>query len=675
MKTSFCILVVSLFFTSSLYGMNENEEDLILASTTPPKTVVVNSSVVRSSGGDFPSRTVLEGLRKIPRIALPRLPAHLAYGLDETGRLNIYQFMNEKLSYEIRIYGPDKNKRLGFVIPGQQEGHNAEESFAYAIGKAKPKGTIPVEYPTYSGYDRSHGIDEAHTAIQTYYSHQDSINFTPASPVYNQQPRRLLTRDAVTACGSYGEIVLYGENGPFLNQRHRLRPRVFTPWYVVQVPEGFIFKFIDQQGRAKIFCFPNQDNEFYPQVIPPRGIPPHVSLREEFEIRRAEHLLLPLILKMTDVSQERSDQVYRWFFMGLNLLPTINLSDALSFSKKYQLPVSWNGKRFYTQQQFERIVACIFNETPCDPDLVPKYPYWKNFSLPQGKAPRLTFHEVEEALIPAFPQRLANSSLMKLALNYLSLRLLEEAAKNQFDSLNLKLCLIDIYSQLTQTSKVEEWVKMAYIQALQGGPLQETVALCRLYFKLYPEPSKQWLDALIALVRDKGNKASVEELLDLENLVVEHKASLSDVPSYLKNTKTIGPHNSRILHNRILSPENVSTLVRLIDRVESLEKFSLDRAVFWVDEEECCRYISLTDEDYDIEPISTDAYFWEEEQPVRKIFLALKKHEHTLRKININNVFFKKPESRGTCVEPQNERLLRTIQEISRGTFINLLTT
>lgn len=619
---------------------------------------LLNTRVLYSPGNDFSQELILAGFRRSTSpLALPHLPSDMIYIRDNYGNLNIYGYSGEGL-YRICIYGPDIYGLIGFVTEGLQ----IEESFAYAFRRTNYPYAPPINYlnlpPTHKAhkFNKCHKIGREFTISQPHNSNIAVNNFSPGCECLNQGAENAIIATGISA---YGKILLFSPNPHTITQKIKGTPRN-TGRVQANVFFGIIFKSFFPQGTVKIHYFPHDKGEgettqcYYKALYGLDGA--YAEVIKRFEILNSAYLFEPLVWDIQKSSQELLSISNRAFYIGLNLLPNFSLNSALTFCKQFHIPLSWNGGRGFSKEELQRLASAahrrMLNKTEVTtPSVVSTAPYsssWNNFCLPTGQGEELSWVDAANNEIPMMP-RILNVTHRNFFLNYLALRLMEDGAKHQTDSISMKLLLSQVYYSQGNFKQATNWINQAYRQCLESNSLMESLMLVRVYFSQWyglrgTVIAQGTFDGDIAcfasLLCQKQNGAFIEDLLDLEKLKQELVGRFPTVPNILGSIRKIGPDNSRILKNRVLRPRDVDILLDIIGNTTDIEEVSFERALFYAEVDDCMKLVHLYNDEYDEEPISENNYFWSEGRPLNKILEALQKHSHSLRKLNLSEVTF-----------------------------------
>jgi len=636
--------------------------------------ILEDTSVLYSSGEDFSHQHIIQGFGRLPLLALPHLSTEWIYVKDREGKpvpKRISNFLNE--TFKIIVFGPGPMGLINYRTDQTPFGAYQTESFSSpqicfsSAERTKMRGQMGVQYPIVkgrkeltkkntplAGLDRCHWNELHYIIPQLHDSNKDPKGLFPGCAEFNQHIQGPFA-SSVEGCsrGGIGLIGFYDEAPLTTQQRIRLGYRKLTEWQPVSVPAGFILKQISSDERGEIFYFPHDIGPasqnlwpthvcLYKRLIRERG--GCYAAAEQFKIQNAAHLFRPLILDLELPHLQTQANVYRTFFLGLNLLPEMKSLEGLSLLSALGVPVAVNFTTGYTPEQVSQIAHFIHSDKPIPSELAPRYPYWNNFQLPVSVNGRMEW-TVDVNLIPLFSRSMEASDRTRF-LKYIGLRKIEEAAKAQLDSVKLKLAVIEFYYSERNYKKAKEWFLLACSQCEHLNSLPEALLLFKRYF-LYREnitdlPQKQReLDYLIALINKTLPGAKLEDLLELEVFNEEMRGRIPYIPTGLEQVKEVNSQNSKILQKRFISSKNVKTLVHLLGVTKSLQKLDLKDTCFVVHDEECYRTFPIGDDDWDIEGISEEEYFWDEEKPLSQILTALEKnHGDSLKILNLADITF-----------------------------------
>ena len=249
--------------------------------------------------------------------------------------------------------------------------------------------------------------------------------------------------------GGIGLIGFYDKAPLTIQQRMRLGYRKLTDWQPVSVSTGFIIKQIFSDEQGNIYYFPHDVGSstqnlwpmhecLYKRLINERGF--H-STAELFKIRNALHLFQPLTIDFELPCNQAHLNVWQTFYLGLNLLPQMEALKGFSLLRELGVPVAINFMLGYTREEILRIAHLIHSRKPIPLELASRFSYWNGYQFPVS-ADRKWVDGIN--LIPLLPPAL-ESAHRKRFLRYVGLRKVEEAAKAQFDSVSLKLVLVELY--------------------------------------------------------------------------------------------------------------------------------------------------------------------------------------------------------------------------------------
>jgi hypothetical protein len=612
----------------------------------------------------------VQAFHELPPLFLPRLSLAATYVIDLNGHLILRTIGPSLTPFEIRVFGPDSHGRFGWITRGK----DPLECFAYAIKSDEPRLGLPVEYEEESGADGSHLLDRFHTPYpkSLFNSNKDPVNFVAEEPILNRDMRKSLTQDM--GYSAYRQLYIRDKDAPVLSQRQRFefhkaknRWSTFEDGEITVAPTSSIFL-----GLRQNFSGPSPSYEGRVYYLPENNLTPGRSLYEhcyheakkhdknakykshvvpQFEVQNAAYLFTPLIFNERQTPTERKIEFYRTFYTGINLFPFASFNETLAFLNDLGLPFSWNGVRGYTKEQIQRLThqihtAALTGNTPkLDEDLKPRQPHWNNFRLPsRADSGRLEWEDAEDRLIPSFPKILTAHDIVKFK-KYVSAFLLEQAIKSPLATPKLRLRLAENCIKENDFEKAGELLQLAFQQIDREGTLNEGLELLRLYAEFLSKTGQgDQLDehpsviSTRALIERKRGHAPLEELIKVKNFNQKMAGTLLPLEDKLGGVKKITSDNCQTIKNKNMLPEGVAQLKEILSIVPSIEEFSLEDIVlstrdYWVT-------VAWTEDDSIEDHVSPQEYFWTYAAPLPGIIDVLKKHQASLKKLNLRNLAF-----------------------------------
>jgi hypothetical protein len=416
-----------------------------------------------------------------------------------------------------------------------------------------------------------HGIDLADTIIQLHNSNFDPLNYVPQKPNYNEQLRNILVDHIRQNNGNYREISLYSQNPPPLTQKikkkHSKSGKVESQQ--ILVPEGFIFEEIYPHQRS-IYFFPNHLD--YSALVSPNV--KYIDLIKNYEIRNTHNILQPFIYDPSENIGVLNYSLQNRFFMGLNIM---NI-DPFFLPRDVGLSYYWSSSRgFGTSRQFD----------------------------------------IASSLLP----RNISVSHKAMILEFFGKKILEEAGKYEFSTINIRLALASLFSKVfkdERTAKV--WIENLHSQ-IRELSYADILRFLKVYIDIFENREQNILNSLSGSLTTNINLASLEERLETD--IVKGWNPYISISGELNTIKTIGPEQSTILKQKYSDFSATLTLIDLVKRTSDLTEVSFEDLSLWIDEKKL--HFRRHGQSFSFTPI-------------REMIWGLEKQSPLLKKMNFSGI-------------------------------------
>lgn len=592
---------------------------------------------------------------------LPNLPIGSFYSLSLEGQLVIQTNLPASPSSAIRLYGPDFERRFGWVYTAP----HPQECFSRTlmVPEHEPRRSYPIKFQGESG-DVSHLLDCVYTPFPhaPFNSNQDWHNFVLGGAIYNQRMRKAITQEM----GFSGVREMFLFNNRYVGYKHRLTwSRQRNPWSepeAMPLHQGSIFicdasqSLTADSNPVKVYFLPENDVSTEVSIYKrlygngrttyARGIVP------QFEVTQVSHFfkstIYPSILNMFGY-----EDTLRAFYMGLNMHPFFSdVRDCIDLLHKADLPFSINFALGFTYDEILTFSHAIFSErTPIYPEKALSVVNWNKLRLPRKDSSGETnWLDADEASIPQFPTTFTKEYIQSFR-KHVGGHRLEQVASSPFSTLNMKLMIADIYLREGLELKAFDILKLACDQLSREGNIQEALWVLELSSKIREDISFVTTQPLGFISRTLST-APLEELLSIQDFN-KKGYFLSPVPNRIHEVREISSRNSKTLAKKIIlyspssSQSDVEIILKLLAACDHIHTFSLADTIiaardFWTVVErwqEVDEDAQLT-EGYEMGVVSEEEYFWDYEKPLLHIMNALKRHDKTLQVLNLSNLNF-----------------------------------
>jgi hypothetical protein len=592
---------------------------------------------------------------------LPNLPIGSFYSLSLEGQLGIQTNLPASPSSAIRLYGPDFERRFGWVYTAP----HPQECFSRTlmVPEHEPRRSYPIKFQGESG-DVSHLLDCVYTPFPhaPFNSNQDWHNFVLGGAIYNQCMRKAITQEM----GFSGVREMFLFDNKHVAYRHRLTwNKQRNSWAepdIMPLHQGSIFicgalqSVSAHSNPAKVYFLPENDvsteESIYKHLYEngtatyARGIVP------QFEVTHVFHFFQPIIYPSIP-NKLGEEGTLRAFYMGLNMHPFFsNVNNCLDVLHKADLPYSINFALGLTSAEISVLSHAIFSgETATFPEKALSVVNWNRLQLPRKDMLGQTkWIDAEDTNIPQFPPTLTKKHIQRFR-KQVGGNLLEQVASSPFSTITMKLLIADTYLRESQELKAIDILKLACKQLSREGNIPKALRILELSSKIKGDVSSVTSHAL-GLISKKLPTAPLEELMSIRDFN-QDKFFLSPVPNRIHEVREISPRNSKtlakksILYNPSSSQSDVEIILNLLEACDDIHTFSLADTVivardFWtvVDRwQEVDEYDQLT-ENHEMGVVSEVEYFWEYEKPLLHMVTALRKHDKTLQVLNLGNLNF-----------------------------------